>query len=273
MTDPEDARMPELPEVERARRLAQRHLQGKRITTVRTVSDDIVYDRVTPRQFAARLRGERVQGVHRRGKYIWLELERPPFPLFHFGMTGSFRVYHRPGERPRFWKVEIVAEDQTHLAMPNARRLGRIRLVDDPLRDPPLCRLGFDPLLDLPTRAWFQQALGRRRTAIKAVLLDQTFAAGVGNWIADEVLYQARIDPRRHAADLSPEETTRLRQKLRDVVRRAVAVDADKNRFPRSWLFHVRWGKNPEARTADGQRIRHIIVAGRTTAFVPTRQR
>jgi formamidopyrimidine-DNA glycosylase len=265
--------MPELPEVEHARRLAQRHLVGKRIKRVRTVADDIVYQRVTPRGFAARLRGELVRAVHRRGKYIWLQLDEPPLPLFHFGMTGSFRVYRDPRERPRFWKAEIVAEDQTYLAMTNARRLGRIRLVDRPLADPPVCRLGFDPLLDLPPTAWFEQALAKRKTAIKALLLDQTFAAGVGNWIADEVLYQARIDPRRRAGDLSREEVARLRQKLRDVVRKAVAVDADNNRFPPSWLFHVRWGKNPEARTADGQKIHHITVAGRTTAFVPSRQR
>lgn len=265
--------MPELPEVERGRRLAERHLAGKRIKSVRTVADEIVYQGVSPRQFAVRLRGQSVRAVHRRGKYIWMELDGPPFPLFHFGMTGSFRVYRDPHERPRFWKVEIVTEDRTFLAMPNARRLGRIRLVDDPLRDPPVCQLGFDPLLDLPPTAWLEQALAKRKSAIKAVLLNQSFAAGVGNWIADEVLYQARIDPRRRASDLRREEIVRLRRKLRDVVRKAVAVDADKNRFPRSWLFHARWGKDPNARTWDGKRVRHITVGGRTTAYVPSRQR
>jgi formamidopyrimidine-DNA glycosylase len=105
------------------------------------------------------------------------------------------------------------------------------------------------------------------------LLLDQSFAAGVGNWVADEVLYQARIDPRRRACELGADEVRALRRELRAVIQRAVAVDADKDRFPRTWLFHVRWGKNKNAQTADGYRIEHITVGGRTTAYVPQVQR
>jgi formamidopyrimidine-DNA glycosylase len=157
--------------------------------------------------------------------------------------------------------------------MPNARRLGRIRLVDQPLTDPPISRLGFDALIDLPRSAQLAEKLAQRHAAIKAVLLDQSLAAGVGNWIADEVLYQARIDPRRKASDLRRDEVTRLRQKLREIIRKAVAVDADKSRFPRTWLFHARWGKDSQARTLDGQPIKFIVVGGRTTAYVPALQR
>ena len=82
-----------------------------------------------------------------------------------------------------------------------------------------------------------------RSAVIKALLLDQTFAAGVGNWIADEVLYQARIDPRRRANALSAAEARRLRVKLKRIIETAVLVDADKSRFPRDWLFHQRWGR------------------------------
>lgn len=264
--------LPELPEVERGRRIAEHHLAGKEIVRVRTVADDIVYHEVTPRRFATRLQGARVRAAHRRGKYIWFELAEPPHPLFHFGMTGCFRIYHDPRQRPRFWKVEIVAEDGTHLAMPNARRLGRIRLVDDPLGQPPLDRLGFDPLLNIPRTSQLMKMLARRRAPIKMVLLDQSFAAGVGNWIADEVLYQSQIDPRRLACDLQAGEVGQLRRRLRDIIHKAVAVDADKDRFPRTWLFHVRWGKNPQARTTNGRKIRHITLGGRTTAFVPGHQ-
>jgi formamidopyrimidine-DNA glycosylase len=103
--------------------------------------------------------------------------------------------------------------------------------------------------------------------------MDQSFAAGVGNWIADEVLYQARIDPRRRADALSEAEAKRIRSCLKRIIGKAVAVDADKKRFPRTWLFHRRWGKNSEAVTHRGERIRHITLAGRTTAWVPGVQR
>jgi len=95
----------------------------------------------------------------------------------------------------------------------------------------------------------------------------------VGNWIADEVLYQAGLDPRRPASSLSREEVGRLRARTRAVVRRAVSVDADAARFPRTWLFHHRWGREDGARTARGEPIVHLTVGGRTTAWVPSRQR
>jgi formamidopyrimidine-DNA glycosylase len=108
---------------------------------------------------------------------------------------------------------------------------------------------------------------------MKAVLLDQSFAAGVGNWIADEVLYQARIDPRRLGRSLSDAEGRRLRATLRSVLRTAVRARADSDRFPRTWLFHHRWGRNAEAVTARGEKIRHLTIGGRTTAWVPAVQR
>ncbi len=156
--------------------------------------------------------------------------------------------------------------------MTNKRRLGRIRLRDDPARELPISRLGFDPLLDLPSPQRFVDALHSRSTTIKALLLDQTFAAGVGNWIADEVLYQARIDPRRRANALSVAEAKRLRTKLKWIIETAVLVDADKSLFPRDWLFHRRWGRK-RGTTIRGKPIEFLTIGGRTTAWVPAVQR
>lgn len=265
--------MPELPEVERGRRTAELALLGRRIVRVATVDDRIVYAGVTPRRFAAAMRGRRVEAVRRWGKHIWFELDARPWPAFHFGMTGRFVVYHSAKERPRFWKVELVTDTGLRLAMPNARRLGRIRLVNEPRGEPPIGDLGFDPLLAMPTPRAFASTLSRRSGPIKAVLLDQSFAAGVGNWIADEVLYHAGIAPHRPANELADDEVRRLRSALSKVIRKAVDVDADKDRFPRTWLFHHRWGKNAEAVTAQGEKIIHETIGSRTTAWVPTRQR
>ena len=114
--------MPELPDVEDARRRAERALLGRRIRDVATRPDPIVYEGVTPRRFARALTGRRVEAVKRKGKHLWMELDERPFPLFHFGMTGSFEIYRDPRERPRFWKVELAMEDGTRLAMPDPRR-------------------------------------------------------------------------------------------------------------------------------------------------------
>jgi formamidopyrimidine-DNA glycosylase len=275
--------MPELPEVERGRRLAENVAAGRMIAKVKCARDPIVFEGMSPARWRQVLAGRRVIAVHRRGKYIFFELDDRPWPVFHFGMTGGFVTPDVAALRlassrkksvetawpPRFTKIHLVLDDGGELVMTNKRRLGRIRLRTDPLSEPPLSALGFDPLLDLPAPAQFVELLRRRSAIIKPLLMDQSFAAGVGNWIADEVLYQARIDPRRRSDSLSEAEAKRIRSCLKRIVEKAVSVDADKKRFPRTWLFHRRWGKNRAAVTARGEKIRHITLGGRTTAWVP----
>ncbi|MDY7110094.1 MAG: DNA-formamidopyrimidine glycosylase family protein [Planctomycetota bacterium] len=279
--------MPELPEVERGRRLAENVAAGRMIAKVKCARDPIVFEGMSPARWRQVLAGRRVIAVHRRGKYIFFELDARPWPVFHFGMTGGFvtpdvaalrlassrKKTIEAGWPPRFVKIHLVLDDGGELVMTNKRRLGRIRLRTDPLNEPPLSGLGFDPLLDLPAPAQFVELLRRRSAIIKPLLMDQSFAAGVGNWIADEVLYQAHIDPRRRSDSLSEAEAKRIRSCLKRIVEKAVSVDADKKRFPRTWLFHRRWGKNSEAVTARGEKIRHITLGGRTTAWVPEVQR
>lgn len=275
--------MPELPEVERSRALAERVAVGRTIVRVGAADDDIVFSGVTPRKFKATLKGRAVVAARRHGKQMWLELDRAPHPLIHLGMTGQLYAPGIDGLElesgikvaewpPRFTKLHLWFDDGGEMAFTNARRLGRLRLRDDPAGEPPVSKLGFDPLASLPGPAAFLQLARRRKSPAKAALLDQSFAAGVGNWIADEVLYQAAVDPRRPLADLSDEEIERVRKKLRAVVKAAVKVDADKERYPKRWLFHRRWGKRAGVCDAAGNPIEHLEIGGRTTAWVPAVQ-
>jgi formamidopyrimidine-DNA glycosylase len=295
--------MPELPEVEAARRAAQKVAKGRRIVEAHVAEDPIVYEGVAPARIRRALVGRRVKGVRRHGKHLWLELDRRPWPCLHFGMTGGIHVprptagaaarraalpagravrlvsdgnVDRPDWPPRFTKLHLRFAGGGELALADGRRLGRIRLRRDPATEPPISALGFDALHELPTPARFHAMLRERNAPIKAVLLDQSFAAGVGNWIADEVLYQARIAPKRKASTLSAAEAGRLRTKIRSVIGLAVRSNSDSDRYPRWWLFHRRWGHRrggPPATTVRGEHIRHETVGGRTTAWVPTVQR
>ena len=277
--------MPELPEVEYGRKLAARIARGRRIENVWCDKDDLVFNGVSPRVMKGVLRGRKVIEVKRWGKQLWFELDKPPHPLFHFGMTGAF-LTPGPGSKalklassprdtkdedwpPRFTKIHFTFDDGGELVMTNKRRLGRIVLRNDPANEKPISKLGFDPLLDLPSPKVFVGKLLRRTIPIKALLLDQSFSAGVGNWIADEILYQARIAPGRRACELSEAEARRIRGKMKSIIEKAVSVDADKTKFPKNWLFHYRWGKKSEAKTARGEKIIHEDYAGRTTAWVP----
>ena len=280
--------MPELPEVEAARRLLARAAVGRRIVAVRCVRDPIVFQGVSPARVRRALLGRRVIAARRHGKHLWLELDRRPWPCFHFGMAGGIEVRGRrrgrlvmEGRRaregqwpPRFLKLLLVLGDGGEVAFCDARRLGRVRLRNDPPAEPPISLLGFDALRDLPPVRQLGALFGERAAPVKAVLLDQSFSAGVGNWIADEVLYQARIDPRRRAHTLTPAEVGRIRRQLQRVITTAVRVGADSDRFPPKWLFHTRWSKRLRSpMTARGERIRYLTVGGRTTAWVAEVQR
>lgn len=265
--------MPELPEVEAARRRLQARILRRRIVSAEAVHDPVVFRGITGRRLAGALVGRRVKSVARKGKHLWFELDRRPWPTFHFGMTGSFAIYEAPDERPRFWRLEVVFAGGTRIAFSDPRRFGRIRLQQDPPGEPPISLLGADPLLEPPSARDLRALLARRRAPLKAVLLDQAVFAGVGNWVADEILYQARLSPLRPAVSLTPAEVGRLRSALLKVVKRAVLVEADSDRFPRSWLFHTRWGRTEGAVTSRGEAITHATVGGRTTAWVPKRQK
>jgi len=268
--------MPELPEVERGRVVAEGACRGKTITHVYAADDEIVFDGVSPRKFANALKGRQVIAVCRKGKQLWMELDEGPHPLFHFGMTGDFFAYREQGDRHRFCKCELLMDDGTRLGMTNARRLGRIRLRDDPVNEPPISRLGFDPLADPPTPKQFVDMLHQRKGVLKGLLLNQSFAAGVGNWIADEVLYQAGIRPDRDANSLSEQEAKLLLKKLKYVCRKAVEWDADYQQFPDTWLFLHRWSKRESKRghveDGRGYTLKFETIAGRTTVWCPTVQ-
>jgi formamidopyrimidine-DNA glycosylase len=277
--------MPELPEVEVGRLIARRVAVGRVITSVCCADDPIVFDGLTSTRVRHLLRGRRVRAVRRHGKHLWFELDRRPWPLFHFGMTGSFHAPGAGGAKlvssgdasptwpPRFTKLHLTFEDGGELVLADARRLGRVRFRHDPPGEPPIALLGFDALRDIPSAPRFREIVRTRSAPLKVLLLDQSFAAGVGNWIADEVLYQARLDPRRRADSLSAAEAARLRARLRSVVAWSVRVQSDSARYPRAWLFHYRWDKRADGTTARGQTIRHLTLGGRTTAWVPAVQK
>jgi formamidopyrimidine-DNA glycosylase len=170
---------------------------------------------------------------------------------------------------PRFCRLHLVLDDGGEVVFRDARRLGRVRLRHDPRSEPPISLLGFDALHELPSARRLAALLAERAAPVKAVLLDQSFSAGVGNWIADEVLYQAGIDPRRRAHTLTAAQIARLRTRLSSILATAVRLGADGDRFPPKWLFHTRWSKRVRRPvTVRGERIRYLTVGGRTTAWV-----
>ena len=265
--------MPELPEVESARRRVEAALAGHRVVQVATVPDRIVFAGVSSARFARALRDRLVQKVHRKGKHLWMELDQRPWPLFHFGMTGSFELYESVRDRPRFWKVELLMDDGVRLAMPDARRFGRIRLLDEPEERPPCAIWAETPCsIRLRPRRWPRcwSVVTHPSRPCSSISASSPGSATGSPTRCSTRPASGRIAPRPRSGAA---EVRRLRSRLLSIVRRAVLVDADSDRFPRTWLFHHRWGKNALARTSRGETITHHTIGGRTTAWVPKRQR
>jgi formamidopyrimidine-DNA glycosylase len=204
--------VPELPEAERARALIADRALGRRIVAVED-SDSYVSRPHAPGEIASALTGRRLTSANRIGKTLWLETDgQGPDLGLHLGMAGRIAIDEEPHER---WdRFALSFEDGGRLALRDKRRLGRAIL------EPDLSRLGPDAAL--VTRAEFRRRVGRSGAPIKARIMDQGVIAGIGNLLADEILWQARIDPRRPANSLPEAELDVLRRAVRAAVRRAV---------------------------------------------------
>jgi formamidopyrimidine-DNA glycosylase len=205
--------VPELPEVERARAAIAAGALGRRIAEVK--DDDTYVSRPhAPGEIADALVGRELTAVHRRGKSMWLETsEDGPLLGLHLGMAGRIAIDEEPSDRG--WdRFALRFRDGGSLALRDKRRLGRARL------EPAIELLGPDAA-EIGREA-FRERVARSGAPIKARLLDQSVLAGVGNLLADDALWRARIDPRRPARELSIEELDRLRRAIRAATREAI---------------------------------------------------
>ena len=163
---------------------------------------------------------------------------------------------------PRGLESALEFGNGKKLAMTNARRFGRIFLYDNPLTESTIGKMGFDPLTQPITPKEFCERITNKKAVLKGLLLNQSFIAGVGNWMADEVCYQAKVAPQRKCNTLTPQEAKAIYRVLLKIVDKACSVNADKKRLPKSWLFHHRWGKDETAKTSKGETIAFDTVGG-----------
>lgn len=289
---------PQIGEVARAVHHLRKHLVNRTIKSVQASEDEIVYGKVgtSAAAFKTALTGKKVLAAKQQGKYFYLEMSSPPHPLMHFGMTGWLHVkgeetvyYKQAKEKeaveqewpPRFMKFILETEDGEEIAFVDARRLARIRLVQceaaEMRNTSPLKENGPDPVIDkdVLTVEWLSNLMRRKKVPIKALLLDQGNISGVGNWVADEVLYQAKIHPEQYCNTFSVEQTKTLHDSLTGVCTFAVECLADSKKFPEHWLMKYRWdkGKKDSNTLPNGEKIVHLKVGGRTSAIVPSVQK
>lgn len=181
---------------------------------------------------------------------------------------------------PKYWKFsfETDGESPTKVAFTDARRFGRVRLVDCPGEDirkhSPLVENGPDPVVDpeVFTEEYLRDKMKARHVPVKALLLDQAMISGIGNWVADETLYQAKLHPEQYCDDFDDSQIAKLYESIRYVCQTAVDKLADSDEFPEDWLFKHRWGKGAKGSSSklpNGEKLAFITVGGRTSCYAP----
>ncbi|MBB6670997.1 DNA-formamidopyrimidine glycosylase [Cohnella nanjingensis] len=266
--------MPELPEVETVRRTLQELIVGKTISEVTVRLPRILQRPDDPPAFAAMLEGRTFTSVERRGKFLRLVMDGLVL-VSHLRMEGRYGL-HREGEPlDKHTHVIFRFTDGTELRYTDVRQFGTMHLFapGEEFAAPPLKKLGLEPLGEGFTPEAFRQALGKRTTKIKPLLLNQEIIVGLGNIYVDEALYAAGIHPERSADALSRADKDRLHAAI--VATLASAVDAGGSSIKsyvngqgEMGMFQHRlkaYGRTGEPCEQCGQPIVKTVVGGRGT--------
>ncbi len=271
--------MPELPEVETTRRGLLPHVVG------RTVSDVVVRNPnlrwPVPGDLRKRLRGEKLLGVRRRGKYLLFDFPKGHL-LVHLGMSGRLSLVAEDVPALRHDHVDLRFGSHRALRLTDPRRFGAVLWLAEPAEEHALLRgLGLEPLeREFTGRALHERAHGRR-IAVKQFLMNGRIVTGVGNIYASEALFEAGIHPLRSVARISRERWDRLAKAIRTTLERAIAAggttlrdfagaDGQLGHFQLQCAVYGRAGK-PCPRC--GTKIRALRQGQRSTFFCPGCQR
>ena len=261
--------MPELAEVEHSRRQWDPGI-GLPVLEVLIARPEIRVFRDTDTDLLRqRLTGQRMLDSQARGKQMLFHFSDDLWLGIHLGMSGELRREDGPEETPRKHDHLILRQSNHALVFEDKRHFGRVRLHQG--AKPPAWWDALAPSVlskefTYESTAKFLQR--RRRTPIKAVLLMQEHFPGIGNWMADEILWRAGVHPSTPAGALDDAQTRLLWEQVRWVSRTAVRIISDDWTYPPDWLFTHRWeagGQCPRCHTD----LDRATVGGRTTCWCP----
>jgi len=276
--------MPELPEVETVRRGLHHLITGYRITEARDLHPRLLKaESIAPLH---QLNGAKITGTNRRGKFMWITLNRPYVLVAHLGMSGQFLIHQK--ERPKATHVraqfqlkkslrnlELVFNDQRTFGWLSVEEVdgGIPQSAQHIARDP------FDPEFDFQaTVAQF----AKRNVRIKSALLNQEIMSGVGNIYADEALWRAKVHPESLTSQMSKKKIASVLESATEVMAEAIAqggtsfddlyidVNGESGFFDQSLSAY---GREDEACPRCGTLINRIVISARSSHFCPRCQR
>jgi formamidopyrimidine-DNA glycosylase len=276
--------VPELPEVETIRRHLAPVLERRTVHSVVIHHPRLVRYQPGPAGVPERLQGRRLETLGRRGKYLIAELDDGHLWVTHLGMSGRLDATDPGAKVKPHTRVVVSFVESVELRMVDPRTFGFVMVLDaDELAGSGLSRLGRDALDDLPSAGEWQKQLESRRAAVKTLLLDQRFVAGIGNIYADEILHRAGIRGDRPAGSLSGAEVEGLRAAVVPVLEDGLRwggtslgdlayllPDGRVGGFGRRLRVY---GREGEPCLVCRSEVRRMVVSGRSSFWCPRCQR
>jgi formamidopyrimidine-DNA glycosylase len=275
--------MPELPEVETTARLVRPRLLGRSVQSARALWPRTLGG-LGAAAFERGVRGAEVRAVGRRAKWVVIDLARDGASagvlLVHLRMTGRLVVEEAGSDAGPWLRVGLTLDDGNELRFLDVRKFGRVLYLRDPAAH--FAELGPEPLGPEFTEDWLYRALRGRRRALKPLLLDQTFVAGLGNIYVDEALFAARLHPLRRSDAVSRAKVGALHAAIQRIL--AAAIEREGSSFDSFYrtpegrpgeyqaLFEV-YGRDGERCRRCGGGIVRMVVGQRGTHLCPRCQR
>lgn len=276
--------MPELPEVETVRRGLHHLITGYRITEAADLHPRAMKaESIAP---LSTLKGARITGTGRRGKFLWITLDRPFVLVAHLGMSGQFLIHQRDRPSPKHIRAQFALKKslrKLELVFNDQRTFGWLsveQLVDDvPTSTTHIAYDPFDPLFD--HRATISK-IGKRNIRIKTALLNQEIMSGVGNIYADEALWRAKVHPESLTSELTPKKIATVIDCATEVMREAIEkggtsfddlyinVNGESGFFEQSLSAY---GREDQPCPRCGTLIKRIVFGARSSHFCPRCQR
>lgn len=270
--------MPELPEVETFRKYLLQGESGAPSILGKQIRDaELLWVRTlaspSPKEFKARVQGQFVTGIGRRGKNLLIHLSRDTL-IVHLRMSGELIVEEKTNPLGKHYRMILNFTDRYRFAFNNIRKFGRVWLIEEP--DQVIGNLGPEPLEDDFTPELFHQICLSRSRQLKYFLLDQEMIAGMGNIYTDEALHRAKLHPTRKTDSLNFSEAKRLWASIRDVLNEGIQNQGSSI----DWMYRGGdYQKYLSVYNLEGKPckrcktpIKRIKIAQRSTYFCPTCQ-
>lgn len=272
--------MPEIAEVETVRNTLKKQILGKKIKQVKILYDPIIAsDKL---EFKKNLIGKTIKDIKRIGKWLIFELE-DYYVLSHLRMEGKYFLKKENDAIEKHEHIIITFFDNLDLRYHDTRKFGRMMLTpkDKLYEVEAIKKQGYEPNDKKLTKEYLYSKISRKSLPIKTILLDQTIISGLGNIYANEVLFQAKINPLKKGKNITQEECERIKDSANKIIKQAIKEGGTTiksytsslgvtGRFQQQLMVHKRENENCKVCNT---KIRNEKIGGRSTYYCPNCQK